>query len=108
MNSKNYKRKQVNINNILLDVENPRFEKVNTQEEALKIMISGYEDKIFNLAKHIAENGMNPTESPTVIMYENNKYIALDGNRRLTALKILNNPERSANYIWIIINRYFF
>lgn len=93
MDDKNYKRKQININNIFLNVENPRFEKVNSQEEALKVMINEYGDKVFNLAKHISENGMNPTEFSTVIMFENNKYKTLDGNRRLTALKILNNPD---------------
>ena len=92
MNNENYTRKQININDILLDTENPRFEKVNNQEEALEIMIREYEEKIYNLAKHITENGMNPTELSAVIKSDN-KYIILDGNRRLTALRILNNPD---------------
>lgn len=92
MNNGNYVRKQIDINDILLNTENPRFEKVGSEEEALEIMIREYEEKIYNLAKHITENGMNPTELSAVIK-SNNKYIVLDGNRRLTALKILNNPD---------------
>lgn len=93
MNNENYTRKEINVNDILLNVENPRFEKINNQEEALEIMINEYEEKIYNLAKHITENGVNPTELSAVIKSDNNKYIILDGNRRLTALKILNNPD---------------
>lgn len=92
VNNRNYARKQININDVLLNTENPRFEKVDSEEEALEIMISEYGEKIYNLAEHITENGMNPTEFSAVIKSKN-KYIILDGNRRLTALKILNNPD---------------
>lgn len=93
MNNQNYISKQINIDDILLNTENPRFEKVESQNEALEVMINEYEDKIYNLAKHITENGMNPTELSAVIKSDDDKFIILDGNRRLTTLKILNNPD---------------
>ncbi len=83
MNNKNYTERQININDILLNIENPRFERISNQEKALEIMLSEYKEKIYNLAKHITENGMNPTELSAVIKTDNNKYTILDGNRRL-------------------------
>ena len=74
MNNQNYKRKQININDILLNTNKPRFEKVENQENAFEIIVNDSEEKIYNLAKHIAENGINPTESATVIKYDNSKY----------------------------------
>lgn len=88
-----YNKIQLSIDSIEINKENPRFEKVNTEKEAFTKMLEVYEDKIYNLAKHISENGVNPTELPIVFKNEHGKYTALDGNRRLTALKILNNPE---------------
>lgn len=88
----NYKLVNLSINDIYLNLENPRFEKINSQDEAIRVMITEYQEKIYNLAKHIIENGINPTEHAAVIK-KDGIYIALDGNRRLTTLKILKNPD---------------
>lgn len=93
MGKDNYLIKEVNIDDVLLNVENPRFEKVDSQEAAMEIMIKEFEVKIYNLAKHIVENGLNPTELSAVIKLDNGKYVTLDGNRRFTTLKILHNPN---------------
>lgn len=90
--------KSININNLLLDVGNPRFpNEVDTQREAIATMLKlpRMSGQIMKLAKDIAENGLDPSEN--MIVYESEEepgfYIVAEGNRRLTVLKLLANPE---------------
>ncbi|WP_429250954.1 hypothetical protein [Paraburkholderia sp. GAS333] len=75
------------------DLNNPRFEPCNNQLEALALLCldSG---KISTLMRHIVENGLNPTERIIVVAAEKRgKFVVLEGNRRLAALKLLSKPE---------------
>lgn len=88
--------KQLSLTNLLLNIENPRFDLVGNQREALYAMINDQADKIYNLAKDIIEAGtLNPSELVIVTPSESHKkhYIVLEGNRRVTTLKILTTPE---------------
>ena len=89
-------QKQISLTNLLLNIENPRFDLVGNQREALIAMIDDQADKILNLAKDIIETGMlNPSELVIVTPSESfiKHFIALEGNRRITTLKILTTPE---------------
>ena len=89
-------QKQISLTNLLLNIENPRFDLVGNQKEALIAMIDDQADKILNLAKDIIETGMlNPSELVIVTPSESfiKHFIALEGNRRITTLKILTTPE---------------
>jgi len=46
------------------------------------------------LAKSIAEHGLNPTESWAIVQ-EEGKYVVLEGNRRLVACRLLDNPRKA-------------
>ena len=83
----------VKITNLLLSVENPRFEKVESQREAIDIMVGEQRDKLINLAKDIVEAGINPGELTFVTPEKDNMFKVLEGNRRVVALKLLNSPE---------------
>lgn len=86
--------KSIKITNLFLDVENYRFEKQNSQLEAIVQMISDAKDKLYNLAEDILNVGLNPVDIPLVIKgSEENQYIVVEGNRRLTSLKVLCNPD---------------
>lgn len=86
--------KSIKITNLFLDIENYRFEKQNSQLEAIVKMINAAKEKLFNLAEDILNVGLNPTDKPLVIKgAEDNQYIVLEGNRRLTSLKLLYNPD---------------
>ncbi|WP_294407150.1 hypothetical protein [uncultured Clostridium sp.] len=86
--------KSIKITNLFLDIENYRFEKQNSQLEAIVKMINAAKEKLFNLAEDILNVGLNPTDKPLVIKgAEENQYIVLEGNRRLTSLKLLYNPD---------------
>lgn len=88
----NFEIKEIKLDKLLINPDNFRYEPVENQEEALKVMINEQGEKLVNLIKDIIKNGLNPAELVTVLEV-NNLYLTLEGNRRVTALKILNNPE---------------
>ena len=89
-----HKKLSIKIENLLINLENPRFDPVSDQKTAISIMLETMESKMKELAKDIARNGINPTEPLYVIKKDNTKqYIILDGNRRLTAITLINKPN---------------
>ena len=50
-------------------------------------------EKSYHLAKHIVENGLNPTTLVAVFETEDGHQIVKDGNRRVTVLKVLSDPS---------------
>jgi hypothetical protein len=96
MNNKPYVYQQVKISDLLLNSENPRFDPVKHQTEAVWTMLEDQKDKLITLAKHIIEFGLNPTDIP-LIKPSNEKWLVLEGNRRVTVLKLLNDPELIQN-----------
>ena len=89
------------LDKIKLDQENVRFgnDIALNQREAIKLMLSNPDDakKILRLAEHIVENGLDPTELQLVTPDEDGNFIVLEGNRRLTALKLLQRPDLCAS-----------
>lgn len=87
---------KIPVNNLLVDTQNPRLPKMQTsQGEAIQLMVQTQGSKILSLAQHLADNGTNPASLPIVIPAtdEKGKYYVLDGNRRLSALRLLEHPE---------------
>lgn len=90
-----YQNKIVQVSNLTLNTENPRSEMVSNQREAISTMIEKQKGKLEKLGQDIVSNGVNPsdivivTPNPT----EKGKHIVLEGNRRVTVLKLLNNPN---------------
>ena len=50
-------------------------------------------ERIYELAKKISEEGYFVGEEP-IICIENNKKVVLEGNRRVASLKLLQNPKK--------------
>jgi hypothetical protein len=88
----NYKKQPIKITDLLINPENPRFDPVKNQKQALSVMIEKIKPKIKNLAEDISQNGLNPGKLWYVTKNEN-KFLVLEGNRRLTALKLIINPN---------------
>jgi hypothetical protein len=86
---------QLKLSDLLLDQDNPRISRAGSQRETLQKIIEDQDVKLVVLAESIVSEGLNPMDrwlvlrSPTA----RNKYIALEGNRRLAALRILHNPN---------------
>lgn len=85
------KRISVNVLDLYLDSKNPRHDPINDRKEIINYLVQN--EKIKALAKSIAENGTSPLESLAVMENENGHFIALEGNRRVCALTLLNDPE---------------
>jgi hypothetical protein len=81
--------------NLLVDETNPRLSQPNEgQREAMRAIAKSMPSKVLRLARDVVENGLNPADLPIVMPGgEGNRYIVLEGNRRLVALKALENPD---------------
>lgn len=90
-----YKRTFIDIADLYINIENPRFEMVGNQREAIKTMIEDQGDKLCKLADDITNMGLNPGDPIFIAKHEklSNQYNVLEGNRRVTALKLLENPN---------------
>ena len=88
--------KNRSIKRLHLDLRNPRLGRpsVATEAEAMSRLLKEFGPKITGLARSIAEHGLNPTES-WAIVNEDGKYVVLEGNRRLVACRLLDNPRKA-------------
>ena len=86
----------ISVTNLLIDTKNPRLDSSpEGQADAIKAIAKLQGKKLRALAEHIISNGLNPIENILVIPEDGTtgRYIVLEGNRRIAALKILENPE---------------
>ena len=81
---------------------------VGNQREAIKTMIEDQGDKLLKLAEDITKEGLNPGDSIFVVKHEKhvNQYNVLEGNRRVTALKLLENPELIPEENKLLLNKF--
>lgn len=87
---------QIPVADLLFDEENPRLASPNQgQRETLRALAASQGQKLRALAADIVEYGLDPSELIIVTSLENseNRFIVLDGNRRLAALRLLENPD---------------
>ncbi|EDX7164771.1 hypothetical protein C7114_001780 [Salmonella enterica subsp. enterica] len=92
--------KSMNINKLLLDVDNPRFPtSAENQRDAIARMLELQYDRVYRLAKDIASKGLDPSEN--ILVYpsddEDGFFVVAEGNRRVTALKLLLSPKLAPN-----------
>lgn len=88
-------KRTIKVTNLFIDLDNFRFEHQTSQVEAINKMVEENKDHLYNLAIDILTNGLNPTDIPLVVKLptDDNKFIVMEGNRRITTLKILLNPN---------------
>ncbi len=85
--------KHLKIDQMELDLWNPRINKAEGQYEVMQRIIDDQDIKLAVLAESIAEDGLNPMDRLLVTKSERKgKFIVLEGNRRTLALKILHSP----------------
>ncbi len=91
------KKITVGIAQLDLDVVNPRIKQEDNQTEAMRSLLAVEKsgEKVYELARDICEAGMlDPGDRlyVTPIDGHTDRYVALEGNRRLTALRLLSQP----------------
>ena len=84
--------KVIDVGRLLLDQQNPRHEPVKSQRDAIRALIQTERQKLVVLAADIVEYGLSPMDRLLVIKKGNN-FVVVEGNRRLTAIRLLDNPD---------------
>lgn len=87
--------KNLKIDELTLDLKNPRIAEPKTQREALQQIIDDQGIKLVELAESIVNDGISPMERCLVMKDSAHvgRFVALEGNRRLAVLKLLANPN---------------
>lgn len=86
----------VKPSDLLIDEINPRIPLPNAgQREVQRELARHQGPKLLALARDILGHGLNPADLPIVMPFEgdHSRCIVLEGNRRIVALKALENPE---------------
>lgn len=94
--NKTYDFKEIPFEDLKLDLYNPRLPKSKQgkdEAEIIKFML--LESATLELMMAIGENNFFAGEQLLVVPDVDGKYIVIEGNRRLTAVKLLSNPELS-------------
>lgn len=86
---------KMSITNLLLYLDNPRFDPVEHQSEAINAMVRDQKGKLVALGQDIAIHGLNPAAPVLVKPYDANgkQWVVREGNRRITALKLIIEPS---------------
>jgi len=81
---------------LLIDEQNPRISQPHAgQGQALTTLAQRLEQTLLALARDIVEHGLDPSNLMIVMPVPDSptQYVVLEGNRRLAALRALENPE---------------
>src|SRR3546814_12222228 len=83
---------------MVVDTRNFRLGEQESVRGAYQAMIEEEGAHLANLAEDIVEIGLSPAESLIVIKHPElkNKYTSIEGNRRITALRLLQTPALPA------------
>lgn len=86
-----FETKTIPVGQLMLDTKNPRHGELESQRAAIESLIASQRQKLVVLANDILNNGLSPIER-LMVLKSKNGYTVVEGNRRLTAIKLLNNP----------------
>jgi hypothetical protein len=86
-------RKIIEVEKLIVNPKNYRFDPVETQAEAIDLMLDKKGDELVNLANHIVTYGLDEAKNFRVTEVKKDLYKVLEGNRRITTIKCLNNPS---------------
>ncbi len=100
-----YDDERILLSKLKLDPANPRHPEFESQREIIEWMTSGsgrIGEKLVVLAKDIARFGLNPADRVMVVRDDKEKgqFNVIEGNRRLTAVKLLNDPDVAPTKQW--------
>lgn len=90
-------KKDIDIDKLIVNPENYRFDPVEKPGEAIDLMLEEKGEEIFSLAKHIFEHGLDKAKDTRVLEIKKDLFNVLDGNRRVTAIKCLRDPALVKN-----------
>lgn len=91
----------IEVDRIFLYEENPRHEPIETEPEIIAYLCR--DESVYNLARSISEAGTNPLDLLGLVEIAGSggkkNYQAWEGNRRVCAIKLLNDPDRAPAHL---------
>ena len=91
----------IDVDRIFLYEENPRHEPIESEPEIIEHLCK--DEQVYNLARSISEAGPNPLDLLGLIEIKGSggkkSYQAWEGNRRVCAIKLLNDPDRAPAHL---------
>lgn len=100
MEKSDFKNRDIEIKNLSLWDENSRFPDKyfdKPEEELISYFLAKKNFKIKELSEAIVKDFDLPQIEKIIVYEYNNKLIVLEGNRRLTAYKLLSNPDLTSD-----------
>jgi hypothetical protein len=82
----------ITVADLRLDGENPRHDPTMGEQKIVAALLADGGPKIAQLGADIAANGLSPID-PLMVIKDGSAYTVLEGNRRLTAVRLLTNPK---------------
>jgi hypothetical protein len=92
-----FERELIPLARLRLNQENDRHGPLPSEHDCIQWLLTEHRDHMINLAKDIAEHGLSPIEGLLVLPGGEDApgdYIIWEGNRRIAALKLLDDPNR--------------
>jgi len=91
-----FKRLSIPIARLKLNKENDRHGPLPSEPDCIGWMLENLSDEILNLAKDISEHNLSPIDGVLVLPSAETAgdFIVWEGNRRVIALKLLDDPNR--------------
>lgn len=92
-----YERELIPLARLRLNHENDRHGPLPSEHECMQWLLTHHRDHMINLARDIAEHGLSPIDAILVLPAGENApgdYEIWEGNRRVAALKLLDDPNR--------------
>ena len=91
----------IDVDRIFLYEENPRHEPIESEPEIIECLCR--DEQVYNLARSISEAGLNPLDLLGLVNTPGSgakqNYLAWEGNRRVCAVKLLNDPDRAPPHL---------
>lgn len=83
----------ISVADLEFDLKNPRFSEVpNSQRAALLMLATSQGEKLLALVQDIVAHQLSPADAFLVVPSKQGRFTVLEGNRRLLALRVLENP----------------
>lgn len=99
---KDWERKEIEVERLAVDLDNFRIGEQDNPRAAYHAILEEQKESLSNLAADIIDHGLNPAE--LAIVYpdpeKEGQYVAVEGNRRLTALRLLDTPALATGTPW--------
>lgn len=92
-----YERELIPLARLRLNDENDRHGPLPSEHECMQWLLTHHPEHMINLARNIAEHGLSPIDAILVLPAGENApgdYEVWEGNRRVAALKLLDDPNR--------------